>query len=167
MTIFQTLRSRLSPQRADSADKAEPAGEGKVPFAGYGALDDREVVKELSSHSQTELEDVETYERSHGNRKSVLDKLRYLRGREPLPAYDALSDEDIVTELKSADLNTINAIRDYERKFAHRPHVLQEAGRARRRRQASEPAKAVPGYQPMSASASNGTRPKASKGSDS
>jgi hypothetical protein len=161
MTILHTLRSRLSPGSADSADEHATTTEGKVPFAGYGSLDDRGVMKALSSHSQTELEEIESYERSHGNRQSVLDKLRYMRGREPLPGYDALGAEDIISELKGADLATISAVRAYERKFAHRPDVLEAAARSRRRRHATEPAGPAPGYQPMSASASNGTRPKA------
>ena len=45
--------------------------------------------------SQVELAAIETYERSHRNRPEVLDKLRYMRGSEPLPGYDALSPEQI------------------------------------------------------------------------
>ena len=54
----------------------------------------------LSDHSQIELEAVESYERSHKTDEPVLDKLRYMRGSEPLPGYDALSVEEIVTALE-------------------------------------------------------------------
>ena len=122
-----------------------------LPLAGYDRLDDRQVIDRLSDHSQIELEAVENYERSHEDRKPVLDKLRYLRGSEPLPGYDALSVEEIVTELKDADLATIKKVRGYERKFANRRDVLEEVVRVHHARQAAQPASAAPGYQPTSA----------------
>ncbi len=136
----------------------------RLPFAGYDRLDARQVVEALSEHSQLELEAVESYERSHQNRLPVLDKLRYMRGREPLPGYDALSVEEILTALEEADLATIKKVRGYERKFAHRPDVLEEVARVHHRRQASRPASAAPAYQPMSKTsvASPGDRPEKS-----
>ena len=122
-----------------------------VPFAGYERLDDREVRKELSQHTQVELEAVEVYERSHQNRKVILDKLRYLRGTEPIPGYDGLAVDEIVTALADADLMTIKGIRGYERKFANRPAVLEEAVQVHRRRLKARPAAPAPAYQPMSA----------------
>jgi hypothetical protein len=124
-----------------------------VPFAGYERLDDREVRKELPQHTQVELEAVEAYERSHQNRKVILDKLRYLRGTEPIPGYDGLAVAEIVTALADADLMTIKSIRGYERKFANRPAVLEAAVQAHRRRLKARPAAPPPAYQPMSAKA--------------
>ena len=80
----------------------------------------------------------------------MLDKLRYMRQREPLPGYDALSVEEIVSALEEADLATISKVRGYERKFANRPDVLEEVARVYHRRQASRPASPAPAYQPMS-----------------
>ena len=97
----------------------------------------------LSDHSQVELEAVETYERSHESREAVLDKLRYMRGSEPLPGYDALSVEEIVAALEEADLATIKKVRGYERKFANRPDVLEEVVRVHHRRQ-GEPTREPP-----------------------
>ena len=123
----------------------------RLPFAGYDRLDDRQVVDGLSDHSQIELEEVESYERSHRDRQRVLDKLRYMRQREPLPGYDALNVEEIVAALEDADLATISKVRGYERKFANRGR-LEEVARVYHRRLASRPASAAPAYQPMSAS---------------
>ena len=50
-----------------------------------------------------------------------MDKLRWMRGSEPMPGYDALSVEEIVTALSAADSTTIKKVRSYERKFANRP----------------------------------------------
>jgi prophage DNA circulation protein len=157
MTIIRALRDRLSRRNA-SADPPKPrsgtsagsAEEVDLPFAGYDRLAEKRVVEGLADHSQVELEAVESYERSHQDRQSVLDKLRYMRGREPLPRYDALSVEEIVAALAEADLATIKKVRAYERKFANRREVLEEVARVNHRRQASQPASAAPAYQPAS-----------------
>jgi hypothetical protein len=162
MTILTAIRDRFPTrdssrlqvdhaQGAPDAEEGEPAAEAPLPFPGYDRLDDRQVVEGLSDHSQIELEAVESFERSHENRAPVLDKLRYMRGREPLPGYDALGVEEIVTALEDADLATIKKVRGYERKFANRPDVLEEVARVHRQCQASQPARVAPAYQPMSA----------------
>ena len=156
MTILSAIRdrsSRSSPHAPESArDASRAADDGDaIPFAGYDRLGDRQVIDGLCDHSQIELEAVEGYERSHKDRKPVLDKLRWMRGREPLPGYDALSVEEIVAALEEADLATIKKVRGYERKFANRSEVLEEVLRVHHRRQATEPASAAPSYQPISA----------------
>jgi hypothetical protein len=125
--------------------------QAQLPFAGYDRLGDRQVIGVLSDHSQVELEAVEGYERSHEGREAVLNKLRYMRGREPFPGYDALSVEEIVAALGEADLATIKKVRGYERKFGNRARVLEEVVRVHRARRATEPASAAPAYQPTSA----------------
>jgi len=57
------------------------------------------------------------------------DKLRYMRGSDPLPGYDALSPDEIATALSGAEAETVKAVRDYERKFACRRQVMEEAAR--------------------------------------
>jgi hypothetical protein len=140
---------------ATATTSPSPIPASQLPFAGYDRLDERQVIKGLSGHSQIELAAVESYERSHQDRKTVLDKLRYLRGSEPLPGYDALSTEEIVAALKDADLATIKRVRGYERKFANRRNVLKEVVRVHHARQAAEPASPARGpargYQPISA----------------
>lgn len=159
MTILGALSERLSVRRASDLPQAPgdapagSAGDAELPFAGYDGLDDSQVIHGLSEHSQIELEAVESYERSHKNREPVLDKLRWMRGREPLPGYDALDVEEIVAVLGDADLATIKKVRAYERKFANRPAVLDEVVRVHHRSLAGRPASANPSYQPMSASA--------------
>jgi hypothetical protein len=158
MTILTALRDRLLPHES-AARRSQTAGEGalspvtnpELPFAGYDGLDARKVIEALSDHSQIELEAVEAYERSHQERGPVLDKLRYMRGSEPVPGYDALSVEEIVSALERADPATIQRVRGYERKFANRPAVLEAVVRAHHRGLASRPASPAPAYQPMSA----------------
>jgi|SRR5687768_8158125 hypothetical protein len=156
MALLDSVREFLSGRDAAAqaasreAPPPEAVGDGQAPFTGYEVLDDREVVAQLSEHSQTELDRVEDYERAHEDRKSVLDKLRYLRGREPMAGYDALTTEEVVAAVAGADRAAIKRIRAYERKFANRRVVLEEVGRAMHERKTSEPAEPPPGYLPMS-----------------
>jgi hypothetical protein len=133
--------------------QAQSAEGAQLPFAGYDRLDARRVNEGLSDHSQVELGNVESYERSHKGREAVLNKLRYLRGSEPFPGYDAMSVEEILAALTEADMATIKKVRGYERKFANRSQVLDEVVRVHRQRRKAEPAIAAPAYQPISARA--------------
>ena len=94
MGLVTAVRDRLSTQRGGDAAHGEPSN-GNGPVPGYGRLKERDVVRELSQHSQAELAAIEEYERAHKNRGPVLAKLRYLRGREPLRDYDAISAEEL------------------------------------------------------------------------
>ena len=149
MTILSAIRDRLS-TRSSTSSSAAAADDDGAPFAGYDRLDRREVMDQLSDHSQVELDAVETYERSHKSRGPVLDKLRYMRGSEPLPGYDALSAKEIMAALDKADLATIKKVRGYERKFANRPDVLEEVVRVHHQRLAAQPATPAPAYAPTS-----------------
>jgi hypothetical protein len=130
MKMLEALRKRRSLEaRRDAQAATSSPEEHPVPISDYDQLGDKEVGDRLSQLSQVELAAVETYERAHGNRPVVLDKLRYMRGSEPLPGYDALTPEQIAAALARADAGTVRAVRDYERKFQHRQSVLDEAAR--------------------------------------
>jgi hypothetical protein len=116
---------RDTPEVPSSPDEHEH----ELPISGYDQLKDKEISDQLSRLSQVELATVETYERAHASRPAVLEKLRYMRGSEPLPGYDDLTTEQIAAELAGANAKTVRAVRDYERKFQHRRAVLDEAGR--------------------------------------
>ncbi len=105
------------------------ATEDHLPIPGYDRLDDKEVARRLRGLSQVEMAAVEAHERSHRARPGVLDKLRYMRTPEPLPAYDTLTADQIVEALSGAQTETVKAVRDYERKFGGRPAVLEETAR--------------------------------------
>ena len=130
MNFLDALRNRRSrgSERDTPAATSSP-DEHRLPISGYDQLKDREVSDQLSQLSQVELATVETYERAHGSRPVVLEKLRYVRGSEPLPGYDALTTEQIATALADSDAETVRAVRDYERKFQHRQSVLNEVAR--------------------------------------
>ena len=114
-----------------NGDKMTTAQE---PVAGYDKLKTKEVVALLSSHSQVELAEIETYERAHEAREPVIDKLRWLHNDEPLPGYDALSVEGVIAALDKADVSELKRVRGYERKFGVRRDVLEEVERLHRER---------------------------------
>ena len=128
MKILDALRKRRSHRDAPGEEASSPDA-AELPFPGYDKLDDRGVGARLPELSQVELAAVESYERSHKERPEVLDKLRYMHTSEPLAGYDALSPEQIVEALADADAETVKAVRDYERKFADRPQVMEAAAR--------------------------------------
>jgi hypothetical protein len=130
MKIMDALRNRrprgsgADPQAAGSSPD-----DGELPISGYDGLKEKEIAGQLSQLSQVELATLETYERAHEARPVVLDKLRYMRGSEPLPGYDALTTEQIAEALTGADAELVKAVRDYERKFHGRRAVLDETAR--------------------------------------
>jgi hypothetical protein len=130
MKILDALRNRRSQGsgRGIEATTGSP-DEHELPISGYDRLKEKEIANQLSQLSQVELATVETYERAHEDRPVVLDKLRYMRGREPLPGYDTLTPEQIAKALARADAETVKAVRDYERKFQRRQSVLDETAR--------------------------------------
>ena len=150
-----SLRDRLSTKTQGGSDDESSASakSDDPPFDGYDRLNERHVMKELSKHSQAELAVIEDYERAHKNRPPVLNKMRYMRGRQPMAGYDDLSPEEIVAALQDADLATIKAVRAYERKFANRPDVLDEVARVHHRHLEANPAAPPPAYQSASANA--------------
>ena len=131
MKIVDRRRNRPPRGVAGDPGSAEPAtaNEQSPPIPGYDRLNSKQVTDQLSQLSQVELATVEIYERAHGNRPAVLDKLRYMRGSEPLPGYDALTTEQIAEALAGADAETVKAVRDYEKKFHRRQSVLDETAR--------------------------------------
>ncbi len=113
------------------------AGAYGLMLARYDRLKPSRVTEQLLQLSQAELASMEDYERSHEDRREVLDKLRWLRGREPLPEYDALDPAESSTALQIADLYMLTLVREYELKRGGRDEVLDELARIRCERKTS------------------------------
>jgi hypothetical protein len=138
MTILNSLQKRFSggDTQVDDAETTR-SDDGQLPIPGYDRIGDKDLIAELSKHSQVELTAIETYEKSHKERVPVFDKLRYLRGQEPLQGYDTLSVQEILAELEGADSEMLQTTRVYERKFQKRPDVLDEVATALREHRAA------------------------------
>ena len=131
MKILERLRNRSSHREAGAPGSAEASStdEQRFPIARYDQFDGKQLIPQLSQLSQVELATVEAHERSHRERPVVLNRLRWLRGSEPLPGYDALDPDAIVRALADADAATVKAVRSYERHHRDRPEVRAEAAR--------------------------------------
>jgi hypothetical protein len=131
MKLLDRLRNRLP--RREGGDPgstgASSAEEQQLPIGRFDRLDGKQVVSQLSGLSQLELAAVEAHERSHRKRPVVLNRLRWLRGSEPLSGYDALDSDAIVRAVADADAATVKAVRSYERHHRDRPEVRAEAAR--------------------------------------
>src|SRR4051794_40111439 len=101
---------------------AEPAD--TVPIQGYDRLAFRSLVTELRQRSQDELTQIDAYERAHQERGPVLEKLRYLRGPEPLEHYDALQIDELLAAAADADRRQLGDVRSYETRMRERREVL-------------------------------------------
>jgi hypothetical protein len=129
MSILERLRKRPSREEAPGPGPAEtrPADEQGLPIDSYDELDDHQLIARLPDLSQLELTAVEAHESSHRARPKVLNRLRWLRGSEPLPGYDALDPGEIVRALADADAATVKAVRSYESHHRARRDVLAKA----------------------------------------
>jgi hypothetical protein len=131
MRISERLRNGLRPRPAAGPTPSEgPASAEALPIAGYDGRQEKQVIAQFRELSQVELAEIEDYERSHRNRRVVLDKLRYMRSPEPVAGYDALEPEQVVRLLEDADTAKVRAIRDYEGKFRGRRVVMAATARA-------------------------------------
>lgn len=129
MKLRERLRNRSPRGDAGDPGDASSADEQRLPIPAYDQIDDKKLIPQLCHLSQVELAAVEAHERSHAERPVVLNRLRWLRGREPLPGYDALESDEIVRELAAADSATVKAVRSYERHHRDRREVSAEAAR--------------------------------------
>jgi hypothetical protein len=131
MKILERLRNRSSHREAGApgSPEASSADEQRLPIARYDQVDGKQLIAQLSQLSQVELATVEAHERSHRDRPAVLNRLRWLRGNEPLPGYDALASDEIVRILADADAATAKAVRSHERHHRDRREVRAEVAR--------------------------------------
>lgn len=72
------------------------------PVTGYDGMKTDTLMASLSGHSQTELAAIQSYERTHRNRKAVMNKLRRLRVAEQHSKREGLSSDGVVTALRRA-----------------------------------------------------------------
>src|SRR4051812_9628059 len=89
--------------QAEGQAKGAVASQSDLPIARYDKLTADEIVAKLSELSQIDLAKVDSYERRHDNRATVLGRISSLRGDEPWPGYDELTATEVQTALGEAD----------------------------------------------------------------
>src|SRR4051812_16514348 len=115
--------------QAEGRVKGAVASQSDLAIAGYDKLTAEEIVAKLSELSQIELAKVDSYERKHENRTTVLERISTLRGDEPWPGYDELNVSELETALGKADDDRVKAVRTYERAHKARAGVLKATER--------------------------------------
>ena len=117
-------RSRAS-RRPRVRSRAPSRRESDLAIAGYDKLTAEEIVAKLSELSQIDLAKVDSYERKHQNRTTVLERITSLRGDEPWPGYDELTVAEVQAALGEAD----------DDRDQGRPHLRARPQEPRRRAQ--------------------------------
>jgi ferritin-like metal-binding protein YciE len=115
--------------QAEGQVKGAVASQSDLAIAGYDERTAEEIVARLSELSQIDLAKVDSYERRHENRTTVLDRVGSLRGDEPWPGYDELTVTEVETALDGADDDRVKAVRSYERAHKARAGVLKATER--------------------------------------
>jgi ferritin-like metal-binding protein YciE len=115
--------------QAEGQVKGAVAGEQDLAITRYDSLTAEEITSKLSNLSQIDLAKIDSYERKHENRTTVLSRITSLRGDEPWPGYDELTASELQSMLSEADEERVAQIRAYERSHKNRAGVLKAAER--------------------------------------
>jgi len=115
--------------QAEGQIKGAVASESDLAIARYDALTAEEIIGRLPELSQIDLAKVDSYERRHQNRSTVLERVSTLRGDEPWAGYDELTVAEIQAVLSEGDDERAKQIRGYERAHKNRAGVLTAAER--------------------------------------
>jgi ferritin-like metal-binding protein YciE/Asp-tRNA(Asn)/Glu-tRNA(Gln) amidotransferase C subunit len=115
--------------QAEGQVKGAVASQSDLAIAGYDKLTAEEIIAKLSELSQIDLAKVDSYERRHQNRTTVLERVTTLRGDEPWPGYDELTVSELQSALDEADDDRVKAVRTYERAHKARAGVLKATER--------------------------------------
>jgi ferritin-like metal-binding protein YciE len=115
--------------QAEGQVKGAVADESDLAIARYDSLTADEINARLPELSQIDLAKVDSYERRHENRTTVVNRISTLRGDEPWAGYDELNVNEIRSALGEADDDRVKQVREYERAHKNRAGVLDAAER--------------------------------------
>jgi ferritin-like metal-binding protein YciE len=109
--------------------KGAVADEAELAISDYDSLTAEEIIGKLAGLSQIDLAKVDSYERRHQNRTTILSRITALRGDEPWPGYDELTVGEIQSRLSESDHDRVEQVRAYERSHKNRAGVLKATER--------------------------------------
>lgn len=122
--VTEPPRRPTSTRSKSASTNAGRPGPAKWTSKAYEPLTATEVIEKLPHLSQRELGEVETYEKAHQSRQTVLQRITSLRGQEPVPGYDELNVQEIHKQLAEGDAELAARVREYERPRKSRDGVL-------------------------------------------
>ncbi len=107
--------------------KGAVVSEQDLAIARYDSLTAEEILGRLRELSQIDLAKVDSYERKHDNRTTVLTRISTLRCQEPWPGYDELTVAEIEAVIGEGDEQRTKDVAAYERAHKNRAGVLRSA----------------------------------------
>jgi hypothetical protein len=111
--------------------------QAKAPaIANYDDHTAGEIMQRLRRLSQSELAELEDYEKQGEGRSTVLETIAALRGDEPWSGYDGMEVEQVNDALKQRDGQTAGRVLDYERRHKGRKTIIEFASARRQESQA-------------------------------
>jgi hypothetical protein len=141
-------RSRAQSSKASTTRSSQ----SKAPaIANYDDHTADEIMQRVRRLSQSELAELEAYEKQGQGRTTVLETIAALRGDEPWSGYDEMEVEEVNDALKRQDGETAARVLDYERRHKGRKTIIEFASA---RREAGEGSSASTG------SSKSSSRPK-------
>jgi len=115
--------------QAEGQIKGGVASETDLAVARYDKLTADEITAKLPELSQIDLAKIDSYERKHQNRATVLSRITSLRGDEPWAGYDELTADEVQAVLSAGDDELAKRVRTYERSHKNRATVSKAAER--------------------------------------
>jgi len=127
MSISDSLRQVPGVAQAEGAVAGAFADEGDLPIADYGKQSAEDIASRLKGFSQRELRLIDAYERKHGNRATITDRVAKLLGDQPWAGYDEQDVDAVAAKLGTVDSETARKAKGYERDHKDRAGVMQAA----------------------------------------
>ena len=127
MSISDSARQIPGVAAAEGAIAGTFANESDLPIADYDQQTADGVVSRLKGFSQRELRLIDAYERKHGNRATITDRIAKLVGEQPWAGYDEQDVDTVASKLDTVDSDTAREVKRYERDHKDRAGVMQAA----------------------------------------
>jgi hypothetical protein len=127
MSIADSARQIPGVAAAEGAIAGAFAEAGDLPIADYDKQSAEDIAARLKGFSQRELRLVDAYERKHGNRATITDRIAKLVGEQPWAGYDEQDVDGVASKLDAVDSDTARKVKRYERDHKDRAGVIQAA----------------------------------------
>jgi ferritin-like metal-binding protein YciE len=115
--------------QAEGQVKGAVASEQDLAITNYDKLTAEEITNKLTGLSQIDLAKIDSYERRHQDRTTILSRVTSLRGSEPWAGYDELTTTEVQAVLSEGDDERVKAVRAYERSHKNRAGVIRATER--------------------------------------
>ena len=127
MSISDSARRIPGVAAAEGAIAGALANERDLPIADYDQQTADGIASRLKGFSQRELRLIDAYERKHGNRATITDRIAKLAGDQPWAGYDEQDVDAVASKLDTVDSDTARDVKRYERDHKDRAGVVQAA----------------------------------------